>query len=74
MIKKFPFLLITLLLTLGLLLAGCASEATEEAPPPAEEEAAPPEEEAEAPAETGPVYVGALLPLSEPGAPQANQA
>jgi branched-chain amino acid transport system substrate-binding protein len=71
MIKKFPFLIITLLLTLGLLLVGCASEAADEAVPPAEEDA--PAEEAEAPAETGPVYVGALLPLSEPGAPQAGQ-
>ena len=70
--KKIPMLFVTLLLAFSLVLSACGETATEEAPAaPSEEEAAPAEEEA--PAELEPVYVGALLPLSEPGAPQAGQ-
>ena len=73
--KRFPFLLVLILLTFGLILGACASPTTEESTAPAEE-AAPAEEEASAEepvVDAGPVYIGALLPLSEPGAPQAGQ-
>jgi branched-chain amino acid transport system substrate-binding protein len=64
-----------MLLVFSLILGACGDTATEEPAAPAEGEAALAEAEAEAeePTEKGPVYVGALLPLSEPGAPQAGQ-
>ncbi len=79
MMKKKILLALSALLVLSMLLAACGGDAT-----PAEEsapEAAPEttEEMAEEPAaeettaDLEPVYIGALLPLSEPGAPQAGQ-
>ena len=75
--KKFPLLFVILLLVFSLALNACGGTATDAPSAPAEEEAAPAEEEAapaeEEAADLDPVYVGALLPLSEPGAPQAGQ-
>ncbi len=68
MMKKKPLLFVSMLLLLSILLAACGGTAqTEEPSDPA------PATEGDTPAELEPVYIGALLPLSEPGAPQAGQ-
>jgi branched-chain amino acid transport system substrate-binding protein len=73
--KTLP--VVVILLILGIILAACVV-ATPAPAPPAEQPAAPAEQPAkeEAPAAEAakePVYLGALLPLSEPGAAQAGQ-
>lgn len=75
MIKKFtPLMGITLLLA-SLILSACgpAATATPEATTPPIEQQTPPPVEETAPPNLEPLYIGALLPLSEPGAPQAGQ-
>jgi branched-chain amino acid transport system substrate-binding protein len=69
MAKKQIVLLLSLCLLATLVLSACATPATEAPAAPVEEEAAPVEEEPEV---KEPVYIGALLPQSEPGAPQAG--
>ena len=75
--RKIPLLLIVILLVFSLVLSACGQTVTQEAPTAPVEEEAEPEEAAPAEPEEGaelePVYIGALLPLSEPGAPQAGQ-
>jgi branched-chain amino acid transport system substrate-binding protein len=68
MAKKQIVLLLSLILVGTLVLSACASP-TVEPTAAAEEEAAPVEAEPEV---KEPVYIGALLPQSEPGAPQAG--
>lgn len=71
MAKKQLFLLINLCVLTALLLSACATPAQ-----PTVEQAAPVEEAApvvQEPEVKAPIYIGALLPLSEPGAPQAGQ-
>jgi len=79
--KQRSLLLVSILLLASILLSACGGAAqTEEpaAPQPAEPAApaetteAPAPQEPEAPANMEPVYIGALLPQSEPGAPQAG--
>jgi branched-chain amino acid transport system substrate-binding protein len=80
--KKFS-LLVGMLVLISILMSSCGGGATvtEQAPTSAPaapaatqapaEVAAP--QETSAPANMDPVYIGALLPLSEPGAPQAGE-
>jgi len=82
--KQKSLLLVSILIVASILLSACGGAAqTEEpsAPPPAEpaepaEPTAAPAsqgaDESAAPANMDPVYIGALLPQSEPGAPQAG--
>ncbi|MCP4582386.1 MAG: ABC transporter substrate-binding protein, partial [candidate division Zixibacteria bacterium] len=82
--KKYLVILLLFLMA-GMILIACGgADTTEDAAAPADTEdaAAPADtEDAAAPADTDsstevsgePVYIGALLPLSEPGAPQAGQ-
>lgn len=78
--KTLP--VVGILLVLGIILAACVVTAPAPAPPaeqPAAPAEAPAQEETSTEATTAeetakePVYIGALLPLSEPGAPQAGQ-
>jgi branched-chain amino acid transport system substrate-binding protein len=77
--KKFTPLLASMLLLASILLSACGGAAQPEvpsAPQPtqvAEEPTPEATEEVAAPTDLEPVYIGALLPQSEPGAPQAGQ-
>lgn len=69
--SKNGFRILSLLIVLGLVLSGCQSPPTQ-APVSAPADT-PAQAPVEAPAKLDPIYMGALLPLSEPGAPQAGQ-
>ncbi len=79
--KKRSTLLVGLLVLISILVSSCGGgaaptqQAPTSAPAPVEEATqapAPQETEPAAPANLEPVYIGALLPQSEPGAPQAG--
>jgi branched-chain amino acid transport system substrate-binding protein len=78
-LQRFRFL--TILLVLGMILSACVVAPSTPAVPSeetgktvAEEQpTSPPEQSAQVEESSEPVHLGALLPLSEPGAPQAGQ-
>ena len=72
--KNKSTLLVSILVLLSVLISACggATQTKEPSAPPPTEAPAQPTEAVVAPTNLEPVYIGALLPQSEPGAPQAG--